>query len=447
MSFIKTINLRVNFNLKDTSNVGCKKCQIWLSTTICGKRVRIFTKQLVKKEHWIKSERSEIGGGMALVNNTLGRVVNAENKAVNKELQKILGYCVEYAKLVDSDHLQTTGANALNHSPEIFKEYIEERIKGNDYLRRNDADQFIKDYISRKRTEVNNHTGRTLSNGTIYNHINAYKRLKQFTADNHTCITWDLFDRDFERKLTAWMNDRDYTPNTIASMFSIIKVWLTESERRGLIDDKSFHHYHTSTHDVDNIYLTEEEISRLYNTDVSGLEVNSQSMVEVARDLFVIGCLTGLRYSDYGSLPKSIDETTEMVRVRCHKTDQTVVIPLHPLVKEIYRKYNGRLPKPCDKGASLKNIRICAKAAGITTPVTLKHTSGGVTKDKTKPKYEFIMNHTARRSFATNMYLKKVPTASIMSVTGHTTESNFMKYIKVSGEEHAKIVAQAFSNN
>lgn len=56
------------------------------------------------------------------------------------------------------------------------------------------------------------------------------------------------------------------------------------------------------------------------------------------------------------------------------------------------------------------------------------------------------MNHTARRSFATNMYLKGVPTISIMAITGHTTEANFLKYIKVDKLQHARIVAQAFAH-
>ena len=63
---------------------------------------------------------------------------------------------------------------------------------------------------------------------------------------------------------------------------------------------------------------------------------------------------------------------------------------------------------------------------------------------ETKPKFNCIMNHTARRTFATLMYLKGIPTISIMAITGHTTEENFMKYIKLDKSEHAKIVAKAF---
>ncbi len=52
--------------------------------------------------------------------------------------------------------------------------------------------------------------------------------------------------------------------------------------------------------------------------------------------------------------------------------------------------------------------------------------------ENTMPKYRLMTTHTARRSFATNMYLKGVPSYIIMQITGHRTESAFLKYIKIS---------------
>ena len=49
----------------------------------------------------------------------------------------------------------------------------------------------------------------------------------------------------------------------------------------------------------------------------------------------------------------------------------------------------------------------------------------------TEPKWKLAGSHTARRSFTANAYLSGVPTISIMKMTGHKTESSFMKYIKI----------------
>ena len=122
-----------------------------------------------------------------------------------------------------------------------------------------------------------------------------------------------------------------------------------------------------------------------------------------------------------------------------------MIIPLHPFVKEVYEKYGNRFPKVVHKTHTLQQIRLCAKWAGIDEHTSLSRVRGGRTIVEQGPKYDFVMNHTARRSFATNLYLKNiVPTPSIMAITGHTTETNFKKYIKVDKLQHAKIVAKAF---
>jgi integrase len=69
--------------------------------------------------------------------------------------------------------------------------------------------------------------------------------------------------------------------------------------------------------------------------------------------------------------------------------------------------------------------------------VSVTYTKGGKKITEQFKKWELVTTHTARRSFATNMYLMKVPTLSIMAVTGHKTEKAFMKYIKLANDEHA----------
>lgn len=440
----ETFSLRINFNLKHTANVGGKRSQIWLNTTIGGKRVRIYTHLLIKPQHWVKSETSQEGGGYAIESRELGRVVNKENKAINAKLTSILEYCKEYGRLVSNSHLQTSENASMSHTAKNFTEYIKGRIEGVDFNLRCNAERFIEDFIQRKAGSVNRTTGRVMSDGTMYNHKNAFARLRKYASEKHLNITWDLFTAEFEGFFTSWLSDKGFTPNTIASQYSVMKVCLKDAEEKKLIENGAFHHYPTKCHNVENIYLTEDEIKRLYELDLSDGEVNSQSKIEETRDLFVVGCWTGLRYSDYSHLPE-IDANTDTVRVYTQKTNKTVIIPLHPMVRDIYAKYNGRLPRPIDKGKALKNIRHCARLAGINAPVSVRRVKGGRSVNCEGEKWKFIMNHTARRSFATNMYLKRVPSISIMSITGHTSEENFMKYIKVSQEEHARIVAESFT--
>mgnify|MGYP001481521589 CR=1 FL=1 len=62
-------------------------------------------------------------------------------------------------------------------------------------------------------------------------------------------------------------------------------------------------------------------------------------------------------------------------------------------------------------------------------------------------KWELISTHTARRFFASNMYLMGIPTITIMAITGHKAEKAFMKYIKLSKSEQAKIMQLHWKKN
>ena len=64
----------------------------------------------------------------------------------------------------------------------------------------------------------------------------------------------------------------------------------------------------------------------------------------------------------------------------------------------------------------------------------------GISISFKKYKYELITSHTARRSFATNLYLKGFASKIIMAATGHKKETTFLKYLKITNQESAKIL-------
>lgn len=437
--------MRVNFNLKSLANVGSKKSQIWLTTTINGKRVRVYTGLLIEQEYWKRTTRSEMGE-CAITGTHLGRVVNEQNERINAELRNILKYCKEYGEMVSRQDLMS---EPVEHSADNFKRIIECKIRGVEAAIRKNPKDFIEDYIQRKARMVNRDTQRRIVAGTVYNHQNALRRLMLFCEEERLGLVWELFNARFEERFTAWMQDKEYRANTIASQYSIMKVWLAEAEMERLVTDKHFHRWTTKVHDVENIYLTEEEIDRIYRLDFNSDELRSQinprHRIEETRDMFVVACWTGLRFGDWKDLSK-IEIVGHTMTVHTRKTNKTVVIPLHPFVKEIYEKYGNRFPKVVHKTHTLQQIRLCAKWAGIDEQTSLSRVQGGRTVVRRGAKSDFLMNHTARRSFATNMYLKGVPPISIMAITGHTTEANFMKYIKVDKHQHAEVVARAFAS-
>lgn len=57
-------------------------------------------------------------------------------------------------------------------------------------------------------------------------------------------------------------------------------------------------------------------------------------------------------------------------------------------------------------------------------------------------RYALVGSHTARRSFATNLYLSGISAGRIMLLTGHKTEEAFFRYIRINKEENAKILSE-----
>ena len=53
------------------------------------------------------------------------------------------------------------------------------------------------------------------------------------------------------------------------------------------------------------------------------------------------------------------------------------------------------------------------------------------------PKHELVSSHICRRTFATLLY-GEVDTMTIMKITGHQTERQFLGYIKITPKEYAE---------
>ena len=160
--------------------------------------------------------------------------------------------------------------------------------------------------------------------------------------------------------------------------------------------------------------------------------------LDKVRDLFLIGCNTGLRFSDYTTIKKE-DIQDNRLRIVAQKTSRKVIIPLMPQVKEILQKYDFQLPAAISNQKFNEYLKEVAKLAGLTDPCVTHITRGGknVVKKENQKKYDLVTSHVARRSFATNYYKMKIDKLEIMAITGHKTESEFLKYIKVTQEEKA----------
>lgn len=145
------------------------------------------------------------------------------------------------------------------------------------------------------------------------------------------------------------------------------------------------------------------------------------------------------RFSDFTAITES-NIKNNTLRIELQKTGNPVVIPLHPIVTKIWEKYGKSLPECVSNQRFNEYIKEACKLARIDSPEQKNVTKGGMRLKHTCKKYELVGSHTARCSFATNLYLSGFQALSIIQITGHRTETAFLKYIKVTSEQHADLL-------
>lgn len=282
--------------------------------------------------------------------------------------------------------------------------------------------------------------GKPIANRTIQHYKTTLSKVQGFENHTKTKLRHENINLEFYRNFVDYCrNIENLNNNSIGSYISHFKLWCKNIELEGLPINPQYKHseFMAVSNKTKDTYLNEVEIDQIYNFDFGKSE-----RLDNARDLFIIGLRTGLRISDFLRL-KEINLNKGFIEIETAKTGEPVIIPLHSQIKAILEKRNGKLPYTIsDQKFNLYIKEIC-KMVGIDEP-----TEGAKINPKTKrketgvyPKYELISSHTCRRSFASNLY-GKLPNMVIMAITGHQTESVFLKYIKITKKEHAKTLAR-----
>lgn len=276
---------------------------------------------------------------------------------------------------------------------------------------------YVTDYLARKGARIKESTRN--SNRTMLYHIKAFSEL--YNADIYINSITEEFLDCFVTYLENLKLKQNYMNMLVGSIQSVV----TRACRDGYLIDPSYMNANVDKCDVFSVYLSANDITRIYY--YKGLNKSQERI----RDLFIVGCLTALRYSDYSTLDSSNFQNDVIVKI-AKKTGKEVKIPIHQHVRQLYAKYNGNLPRDISNQFFNRQIKEICKEIGFDEVITYTYVRGGQLITESKFKWELISSHTARRSAATNMYLTgRLKTYEIMTITGHKTERSFFRYIKI----------------
>jgi len=430
--------LNVNFNLRKQQSKAPEV--IYLVLRWSGNYYRYTTKFKVLPKNW-DGQKQRV---RAVITEPLKDLINR--------------HCGDME--VVAKRLYATGiANQTPLTKEYFKEGLD-RWTGRKVDEKPNFWKFVTNYIESSHSRIDPRTGRTIGKRTILEYNTTVKALREFEKENRDIIDFEKINistiidfRDYlttvkrynvKDKVKGETIEMPYSLNNIAKHIDNFRQFLRAANSSKIqfdtdvLDNKKFSPVREA---ADNIYLNEQELAV-----IASLNLSNSPRLDKARDLFLIGCYTGLRISDYNNI-KPHNIKGETIDIYQSKTGKRVKIPILPTVKLILEKYNGSTPPKISDQKLNEYIKEVCCIAGIKEQTEKQRTRGGSKNVSVLEKWQMVSSHTARRSYATNMTKRGLPIQTIMKITGHTKESTFLKYVKLSADEHAEIVRQHFKSN
>lgn len=283
--------------------------------------------------------------------------------------------------------------------------------------------------VCRARTAITAPQRTTLKEAFAQKYPRYTNILTMFEAANLCDATWENITKVRLQAFIDYMGER-LSPNSVNQYAKKLKAVLNLYSDEVTLPRGFAKVLTPKTCASTAVYLTEDEIQKLIDYTPHNIRE------EYVRDLFVICAFGGMRHSDALNLNESnfVGDSLQYVSV---KTKIHTVVPLKPIVRE----YILNRPRIEIDDTTYNNIirRICEKC-GINDRVKIFKAG----KELEGEKYEYVSSHTARRSFASNLYLRGVDLYTISKMLGHTSVKTTEGYIQADIRTNSKELMSYF---
>ena len=371
---------------------------------------------------------------------------NPENKNIHANLNKLetfvfsqLNKDIGNGTLIDSYWLETK-----------INECFGKIIKTDTGLLINHI-QHIIDNANTRKIKTNGGFKIGLSASTIKNYTLFKNILLEYQTTIKKQIQFVEITKPFVDKFTNWLvNTKKYSTNYSGKQLEILKTVCIDAEKNEILVtpySKTIEHFRESERDRYIQTLSFEELDQIKKANFEDVEKLKEfkkenpeitknisitpKVLDNARNWILLGCEIGQRGGDL------LNITRENIRYKGkniyldliqQKTNKNITVSINSsyIVDIIENNFPKKIPHQ-----KLNNlIKIVCKLAGIDALVkgTKLNTESNRKEQGMFPKYDLMASHCFRRSFATNYY-KKIPTAILITITGHSKESLFLTYI------------------
>lgn len=223
---------------------------------------------------------------------------------------------------------------------------------------------------------------------TLFNNLDKFKPgIRVAEIDYQFVVSYD-----------KWLRTCGLAHNTRISRLRLLRAMLNEAKKRDLISANPFERFRVQQMVSKKGYVTRSQLRELEAMRLKGYE-------EIVRDAFLVGCYTGLRFSDITALRQSHIKDGWLV-IGMQKTKFTVEIPIASLfdgkMMTLVDKYGGdigRLTKKIGQNSVVnKTLRPLLDAVGADAKITF---------------------HGSRHTFATLLGQMGVDISVVSKLLGH----------------------------
>lgn len=314
------------------------------------------------------------------------------------------------------------------------------------------TDVDFKNYLNQS---INSHTALDLSKSSVLDIINELIKMKSNISPGYSksFSTLKLHISGIEKQFGCvlmphqvtdlfWHNFIPYLINKGLALSSIkkacsqLRTVLSWGSKYGAKVSPTFNFIKIPSYCRQQIALTPDEVSHIYHFDLSSINRRTQYIkhLEKVRDMFVLCCNLGQRFSDMIRIDRSCFDHN-IFTILQQKTGVYARVDIERMsidrntTYKLLEKYDYRAPLTTDISNYDRYLKELLQYIGFTEQVKQETKINGHIKVTYEPKWKLISSHTARRTFATNNLVKGIKTSEIRRATGHKSESAFEKYI------------------
>ena len=408
---------------KATGDVNKGNVPILLFYSFNGKRLQYYTGYRIDAHKWDDG----------LVENKDGSFTRSHPGRVKKNFSEAPEINKELTKLISKVNDIHERADVLGERLTI--QYFRDRLNDKKLDAKN-SDPIWEAYEKYFEALKNTHTAKSIKNAK-----DTYKVLREFSKERMKTITFESVDEFFWQEFFDWcFNDKDYFNNYTGTHLNKIKAFLNWAVEKGYTKNLEFRKQPKMQEFIEIIYLQYEEVQKFYKH-----KFKDQTLAQV-RDMYCLGCFTGLRYSDViGLLPENIHEDKIVYRVK--KTKEANIIPLNKFSRVILDRNKGKHPThamPQIKSGIHEYLRTAMKEVELDRMVQIVHYKGAERFEESAPLWKAATFHTSKKTFVTNFLERGGSLITAMAITGNKSHSVIKRYYKIADTFKAKEMARIF---